>query len=165
MKLASDSEGGGATKGKFVCQIVGDGSYMFSVPSSVYWISQRYRIPVLTVVLNNNGDFLIQYELLQIGKELTANAGWNAPRKSLLFVHPHGEGSKASNEELNISMSPTPDFAGIARAASGGKAWARSASTVDDLKVLLPEAVAMVSSGCTAVLDSQLDGAEGKFQG
>jgi thiamine pyrophosphate-dependent acetolactate synthase large subunit-like protein len=55
VKLASEYENGPG-KGKFVCQIVGDGSYMFSLPGSVYWISQRYNIPVLTVVLNNNGQ-------------------------------------------------------------------------------------------------------------
>ena len=42
-------------KGQFVCQIVGDGAFMFSVPSTVFWIAQHYGIPVLTVVLNNKG--------------------------------------------------------------------------------------------------------------
>jgi thiamine pyrophosphate-dependent acetolactate synthase large subunit-like protein len=55
MKLASEHENGPG-KGKFVCQIVGDGTYMFSLPSSVYWVSQRYKIPVLTIVLNNHGQ-------------------------------------------------------------------------------------------------------------
>ncbi len=41
---------------RFVCQIVGDGTFLFSVPGSVYWISQRYKLPVLTIVLNNNGE-------------------------------------------------------------------------------------------------------------
>lgn len=113
IKLATDFENGGTNQGdcnagvrryvsiansfagKFVCQIVGDGTYLFSVPGSVYWIAQRYNIPVLTIVLNNKG--------------------WNAPRKSLELVHPHGEGSKVSNEELNISFAPTPDYPGIAR--------------------------------------------------
>jgi thiamine pyrophosphate-dependent acetolactate synthase large subunit-like protein len=54
VKLAADAEG----KKEFVCQIVGDGTYLFSVPGSVYWIARRYGIPVLTVVLNNNGEFL-----------------------------------------------------------------------------------------------------------
>jgi thiamine pyrophosphate-dependent acetolactate synthase large subunit-like protein len=54
IKLASEHERG-AGKGKFVCQIVGDGTYMFSLPASVYWISRRYKIPVLTIVLNNKG--------------------------------------------------------------------------------------------------------------
>ena len=40
---------------RFVCQVVGDGTFLFSVPGSVYWISQRYKLPVLTIVLNNQG--------------------------------------------------------------------------------------------------------------
>lgn len=55
IKLATDAENGGAGKGKFVVQIVGDGTFLFSVPGSVYWIAQRYGIPVLTIVLNNKG--------------------------------------------------------------------------------------------------------------
>lgn len=54
MKLATDAESGG--KGKFVVQIVGDGTYLFSVPGSVYWVSRRYKIPILTIVLNNKGE-------------------------------------------------------------------------------------------------------------
>lgn len=57
IKLATDAESGGSGKGKFVVQIVGDGTYLFSVPGSVYWIAQRYGIPVLTIVLNNKGKW------------------------------------------------------------------------------------------------------------
>ncbi|KAL9617008.1 MAG: hypothetical protein Q9160_008162 [Pyrenula sp. 1 TL-2023] len=145
IKLASDAQEGGHGKGKFVCQIVGDGTYLFSVPGSVYWISERYKIPVLTIVLNNHG--------------------WNAPKKSLLLVHPHGEGSKVTNEELNISFRPTPDYAGIARAAGGGNIWAGRAGTVAELMDLLPKAVESVKNGTTAVLEAQLDGKEGKYGG
>lgn len=53
IKLAAEREGKG---GKFVAQIVGDGTYLFSVPGSVYWIARRYKIPVLTIVLNNKGE-------------------------------------------------------------------------------------------------------------
>lgn len=55
IKLASDAENGGKGKGKFVVQIVGDGTFLFSVPGSVYWIAKRYNIPILTIVLNNKG--------------------------------------------------------------------------------------------------------------
>jgi thiamine pyrophosphate-dependent acetolactate synthase large subunit-like protein len=56
IKLASDHEAQlKGEKGKFVVQIVGDGTFLFSVPGSVYWISKRYNIPVLTIVLNNKG--------------------------------------------------------------------------------------------------------------
>lgn len=58
IKLATDHENGGPGKGKFVVQVVGDGTYLFSVPGSVYWIARRYGIPVLTIVLNNKGKFL-----------------------------------------------------------------------------------------------------------
>lgn len=62
IKLASEYEAGlrgGGEKGRFVVQIVGDGTFLFSVPGSVYWISQRYKIPVLTIVLNNKGTFYL----------------------------------------------------------------------------------------------------------
>jgi hypothetical protein len=89
--------------------------------------------------------------------------GWNAPRKSMLLVHPDGEGSKVDNKALNISFAPTPDYSGIARAASGHKLWAGLAGTVDELKKLLPEAVAAVKNGTCAVLTANLDGPEGKW--
>lgn len=143
IKLATDDQHGGKNKGKFVCQVVGDGTFLFSVPGSVYWISRRYNIPVLTIVLNNKG--------------------WNAPRRSMLLVHPEGDGSRATNEELNISFAPSPDYPGIARAASGGEIWAGRAGTVAELANALPEAIRTVQSGTSAVLEAQLDGTVGKY--
>ncbi|KAI1962864.1 hypothetical protein LOZ58_002488 [Ophidiomyces ophidiicola] len=145
IKLATDDQHGGCGKGKFVCQVVGDGTFLFSVPGSVYWIARRYEIPVLTIVLNNKG--------------------WNAPRNSLLLVHPDEAGSRATNEELNISFAPTPDYAGIAKAAAGGKLWAGRAGTVEELAKLLPEAVRSVLDGKGAVLEAQLNGKDGKYAG
>lgn len=55
IKLATDAQNSG--KGKFVVQIVGDGTFLFTVPGSVYWIARRYSIPILTIVLNNKGMF------------------------------------------------------------------------------------------------------------
>ncbi|SPO04569.1 related to BENZOYLFORMATE DECARBOXYLASE [Cephalotrichum gorgonifer] len=133
IKLASDYEAGGRGKGKFVVQIVGDGTYMFSVPGSVYWIARRYNIPVLTIVLNNKG--------------------WNAPRKSYLLVHPDGEASRATNEEINISFDPVPDFAGIAKAAAGGELHAARASNATELDAVLGEAIKIVEGGVSAVVD------------
>ena len=122
---------------RFITQIVGDGTYLFSVPSSVHWIARRYRLPVLTIVLNNSG--------------------WQAPKKSLLLVHPDGAGSKATNEELNISFEPSPHYAEIAKAASGGELWAGRASTREELERCLVEAVESVKNGVGAVLDARLD--------
>jgi thiamine pyrophosphate-dependent acetolactate synthase large subunit-like protein len=41
-----------------VCQIVGDGCFMCSAPSSAAWVARKYEIPVLTVVLNNGGKYI-----------------------------------------------------------------------------------------------------------
>jgi len=144
VKLASDfqhrdpgaGDHTGVGKGKFVCQIVGDGTFMFSVPGSVYWIAQRYEIPILTIVLNNKG--------------------WNAPRRSMLLVHPHGQGSKVDNKALNISFEPTPDYPGIAKAATGGHAWAGTVSSVQELLDQLPQAVKAVEGGRCAVLEVKI---------
>ncbi|KAH8898274.1 thiamine diphosphate-binding protein [Thozetella sp. PMI_491] len=141
IKLATDYEAklkGG--KGKFVVQIVGDGTYLFSIPGSVYWIARRYNIPVLTIVLNNKG--------------------WNAPRRSLLLVHPEGEGSKASNEEINISFEPSPDYGGIAKAAADGHIHTAKVDQAGELEAQLKKAIEIVQGGQTAVLDCKV--AEGR---
>ncbi|CAG7916092.1 unnamed protein product [Penicillium olsonii] len=143
IKLASDMQHGGPGKGKFICQVVGDGTFLFSVPGSVYWVARRYGIPILTIVLNNKG--------------------WNAPRRSMLLVHPEGDGSRATNEDLNISFAPTPDYAGIAKAAAGGELWAGRAATVAELAQKLPDAIKSVLDGKAAVLEAQLDGTTGKY--
>ncbi|WKT50669.1 hypothetical protein QSH57_015639 [Fusarium oxysporum f. sp. vasinfectum] len=118
---------------RYVVQIVGDGSYMFSVPSSVYWISARYGIPVLTIVLNN--------------------LGWNAPKRSMLLVHPDGPASRATNEELNISFAPSPDYAGIAKAASNGVIFGARVADISEFQSALAGAVESLDRGVSAVLD------------
>ncbi|ERS97298.1 hypothetical protein HMPREF1624_06630 [Sporothrix schenckii ATCC 58251] len=136
IKLATDYEHGGANKGRFVCQIVGDGTFLFSVPGSVYWISKRYNIPVLTIVLNNKG--------------------WNAPRRSLLLVHPDGLGSQATNEEINIEFSPSPDYGGIAKAAAAGDLFTARVDQSAELESVLKQAIASVQSGTSAVVDCKV---------
>jgi thiamine pyrophosphate-dependent acetolactate synthase large subunit-like protein len=139
-------------KGSFVCQVVGDGTYMFSVPGSVYWIARRYEIPVLTVVLNNKG--LLESGFLGMADiVLTVAPGWNAPRESLLLVHPEGEGSKVSNKDINISFDPTPDYAGIAAAAGSGEIHALQVRHASELRSVLEDAVAKVLAGKTTVVD------------
>ncbi len=83
-----------------VVALTGDGSYMFSQPSTVHWMARRYQTPFLQVVYNN-GD-------------------WRAPRFSTLAVHPDGYASRAG--DLDLSFDPSPDYSGIAAAAGGALA-------------------------------------------
>ncbi|KAH7310826.1 acetolactate synthase-like protein catalytic subunit [Stachybotrys elegans] len=134
MKLAEDAAAAvGKREPRFVVQIVGDGSFLFSVPSSVYWISARYGIPILTIVLNNQG--------------------WNAPRRSMLLVHPNGLASQATREELNISFTPSPNYSEIARAASDGLIFASRVADAKQLDTALEGAIASLKKGVSAVPD------------
>jgi thiamine pyrophosphate-dependent acetolactate synthase large subunit-like protein len=59
IKLGLDAKG----EPNFVCQIVGDGAFLFGDPSAAAWVASRYGIPILIVVLNNKGTkalFILQ---------------------------------------------------------------------------------------------------------
>lgn len=99
-----------------VVAMVGDGSYMFSVPSSVFWISRQYDAPFLTMVFNNRG--------------------WKSPKLSALAVHPAGYASRAN--DLDVSFDPPPDYAGIAAAAGG--AYARTVRRPEEMAEAVADA-------------------------
>lgn len=82
--------------------------------------------------------------------------GWNAPRKSYMLVHPDGEASRASNEDINISFAPPPDYAGIAAAAGAGDVHALRVDRAEELEAVLRDAVAKVLAGRTAVVDCRV---------
>lgn len=58
-----------------------------------------------------------------------------------------------TNEDINISFAPTPDYAGIAKAAGAGEIHALKVSKAEDLSKVLEDAVAKVQAGTTAVVD------------
>jgi len=105
---------------KTVVCLTGDGSYMFSAPSSVHWIARRYQTPFLQVIYNNRG--------------------WKAPKLSTLAIHPDGYASRA--EDLGVSFDPPPDYSGIAAAAGG--AFARIVRRPEELNPALAEALNVV---------------------
>lgn len=127
-----------AVKHDLIVAIVGDGSFLFSVPSSAYWIANRYNTPFLTIVLNNGG--------------------WKSPKVSMLGVYPTGLGSQAQSSDLNITFGPdSPDYVGIAVAASAGKAWGKRISNAQDVDSNLKEAIrAVVEEKRCAILEVEL---------
>jgi len=130
--------GGGAVGAKLadperaVVSLVGDGSFLFGVPSSAQWVARRYGTPTLTVVYDNRG--------------------WAAPRFSTLQVHPDGAAARAG--DFYASFEPAADLAGIARAAGG--AYGVTASDPGELPQVLKDALAVVQGGRSAVVSVQL---------
>ena len=132
--------GGAAIGAKLACpdrtvvSFTGDGSFMFTVPSSVFWMARRYATPFIQVIFNNRG--------------------WKSPKLSALAVHPQGYAAAA--EGVDTSFEPAPDYAGIAIAAGG--AWGVRATTADELRAAYAEAFRIVreEKRC-AVIDVWLD--------
>jgi acetolactate synthase-1/2/3 large subunit len=122
-----------AAPDKTVMALTGDGSYMFSQPSSVHWMARRYETPFLTVVYNNGG--------------------WKAPRLSALAVHPDGHASRS--DDLGVAFDPAPDYSAIAAAA--GAAFARKVEEPEEVEDAVAEAVKVVrEERRAAVLDVRL---------
>jgi acetolactate synthase-1/2/3 large subunit len=130
--------GGGAVGAKIaypertVVALVGDGSYLFGVPSSAQWLARRYGAPALTVIYDNRG--------------------WAAPRFSTLQVHPAG--AAAASGDFHSSFDPAADLAGIAAAAGG--AYGVTVSDPYELPGVLKDALAVVHGGRSAVVSVQL---------
>jgi acetolactate synthase I/II/III large subunit len=124
-KLASPAE-------RTVVSLVGDGSYLFGVPSSAQWVARRYHAPSLTVIYDNRG--------------------WAAPRFSTLRVHPSG--AAAAADDFHTSFDPEADLPGIAAAAGG--AYAVTVADPDELPKVLKDALAVVRGGRSAVISVHL---------
>jgi acetolactate synthase-1/2/3 large subunit len=126
MKLASPE--------RLVVALTGDGSYLFSAPSTVHWMAAHYRTPFLQIIYNNGG--------------------WRAPRFSALAIHPQGYAAKANDLGLDF-VDPEPNYAAIAAAAGG--AHARTVTSLEELEGALAEGVRVVreEKRC-AVIDVKL---------
>lgn len=118
-----------------VCAITGDGSFVFSAPTAVYWASHRHKCPFLTIVLNNGG--------------------WRATRQCLADVHPRGVAASTTNDELGIALEDDgPNYGEVAKAAANGHLWTKRISRTGDVKDALVEARNVVlERKISAVLD------------
>ena len=112
-----------------VITVVGDGSYVFGVPSSTYWVGETYGAPQLTLIFNNGG--------------------WNAPKVSTLLVHP--EGTAKRRDRYWTTVGARARLAEVATAA--GNAAAFRVEQLAQLDATLQEALATVRGGRSAVVD------------
>jgi acetolactate synthase-1/2/3 large subunit len=117
---------------KTIVNITGDGSYLFGVPSSVYWMSRRYRLPFLTVIYNNQG--------------------WNATKQNVLRMYP--DGAAKNHDRYWVNFAQPADLAKIAEAAGG--AYARTVDDPGELQEALQTGMDEVKNGRSAVIDVRL---------
>jgi acetolactate synthase I/II/III large subunit len=87
-----------AARDKTVVCCLGDGSYMFGVPSATHWISRDMDLPVLYVVWNNSR--------------------WNAVMNSTRAVYPDGWAVR-ENQWVFSDLNPSLDFEMICQSAGG----------------------------------------------
>ena len=110
-----------------VVQIVGDGSFHFSTPDSVYSVSREYRLPIFTVVLDNGG--------------------WGAVKASTLRVYPKGVAAQAN--EFQSRLGTERRFEQVAQA------FGAHGESVDDpaaLGAAIQRCITAVDGGQSAVL-------------
>ena len=117
-------------------QIVGDGSFYFNVPSSVYGASKQYKLPILSIVLDNGG--------------------WSAVKESTLRVYPDGDAKV--EDEFAANLPADVDFSKV-----GGAFGAYGEKVTDPAAVpaALDRAIKEVKGGRTAVLHVGTPGAGG----
>jgi acetolactate synthase-1/2/3 large subunit len=68
-----------ASPEKDVVCIVSDGGYVYSNPTSVYWASRKYNLPILTVIINNGG-----YRAMKSSVERAFPQGFSKKNRALV---------------------------------------------------------------------------------
>lgn len=130
--------GGAAVGMKLACpdkqiiNLTGDGTYLFSEPAAVHWMSRRYDAPFLTIIYNNEG--------------------WNATKMNLLKRYPDGVAKQTDSYWVNFNQSA--DLAKIAEAAGG--VFAQTISNPELLPSALQAAMESVKNGQSAIVDVRL---------
>ena len=114
---------------KEIVAVTGDGSYIFSCPTAVYWMARKYNAPFMTVIFNNQG--------------------WNAPKQITLGQHPGGHAAEQGN--FWTSLTPPAKLDMVANAA--GDAFAVTVSDPNELKSALQAGRDAVKNGTAAVIN------------
>ncbi|MET8158607.1 thiamine pyrophosphate-requiring protein [Sphaerisporangium sp. NPDC005289] len=118
-----------ASPGRRVVTVVGDGSFMFGVPTAALCLAAEAGAPIMAVVLNNDG--------------------YRASRLPVFELFPEGLSANRGDAE-GTRFSAPPDFAAVARACHA------HGETVTDRADLLPalrRGLEAVEAGRSAVVD------------
>jgi len=119
---------------KDVIALTGDGTYIFTCPTAVFWMAAKYKTPFLTVIYNNQG--------------------WNAPKKFTAGQHPDGYAVRSGKFYSSLALDPPARLDLIAQAAGG--AFAKTVSDPGELRQALAEGMEAVRGGTAAVINVML---------
>jgi acetolactate synthase-1/2/3 large subunit len=120
-----------AAPDRLAVQICGDGGFYFGNPTSVFAVAQQYKLPILTIVMDNTG--------------------WNAVKQSTLRVFPEGQAKSAGAFEANLA--PDVHFAKVGEAFG---AHAEEVSNPADVPAALERCVKAVRGGRAAILHARV---------
>ncbi len=121
-----------AKPGVRVVQVVGDGGFHFSTPTSVYATAQRYSLPIFTVVLDNGG--------------------WQAVKEAVLRVYPEGSAAQANEFQARL-QGQHRHFEQVAQAFG---AYGECVSEPGDVEAAIARCLKAVDAGQAAVLNVQI---------
>jgi acetolactate synthase I/II/III large subunit len=122
-----------ARPGDQVVALVGDGAFMFGVPTAALCLAAEAHAPFVAVVLNNNG--------------------YRASRLPVTALFP--DGAAARGEVPGTRFIRPPDFAALARSCG---AHGERVTSVADLPTALKQALKAASDGQPAVVDVAIAG-------
>lgn len=121
-----------ANPARRIVQIVGDGAFHFAAPDSVYAVSQQYRLPIFTVILDNGG--------------------WQAVKAAVQRVYPDGEAQRADAFLSRLRTGRQDEqrhFIDIARAFG---AHGERVSDPNGLDEAITRCLRAVDAGCAAAM-------------
>jgi acetolactate synthase I/II/III large subunit len=120
-----------AAPDRLMVQIAGDGSFYFNNPTSVFAVAQQYKVPILSILLDNSG--------------------WGAVKASTLRVFPKGEANAAN--EFEAELAPKVAFSKIAEAFG---AYAEMVSDPADVPAAIARCAKEVRGGRAALLHARV---------
>jgi acetolactate synthase-1/2/3 large subunit len=106
---------------KLVVATVGDGAYMFANPTACHWVGEAHKLPILTVINNN-----------QV---------YNAVRRATLAMYEKGLAQAENDAHTLADLQPSPAFEKLIEASGG---YGERVEKPADLPAALARAVKVV---------------------
>jgi acetolactate synthase I/II/III large subunit len=115
-----------------IVQVIGDGGFHFSSPDSVYAVAQQYRIPVLTVVVDNGG--------------------WQAVKSAVQRVYPNGVAAETDQFQSRLASGRQDERRDFSAVATAFGAHGECVTEPDELAASIDRCLAALDDGQAAVL-------------